>query len=326
LHASVFCVVLIAADMRAHGKLQCTHLHPHRHYYLCHCCHCCRLVLRDSDKGRFVLYPQTSHVIFPKKLAFGVTMLMMVNLAIARIPALYENYAYFEETGFYSYSTALILVALSILTIGTGAWYWSVSYMLFNREFTATPGDYNAIHDPTIGMVSMTAQIEGAMDVLSAVMLMNLAAENALRNLGFSALMNRAIQMFILLELLNAGQCFGFQVFLAGGTEDTPMDLVKWKAVLRSIRACIDLGVLSLRLVLWVKYNALSSVFLIKNLYNLLHTFAQIERYIGVRAYPKYTLFTEAVNPADWYGMSKTEWREATGSTIALQAQSGRAV
>ena len=112
----------------------------------------------------------------------------------------------------------------------------------------------------------------------------------------------------------------------AGGTDDTPMDLVKWKAILRSIRACIDLGVLSLRLVLWVKYNALSSVFLIKNLYNLLHTAAQIERYMGVRAYPKYTLFTESVSPADWYGMSKTEWRQATQSTITLQAQSGRAV
>jgi len=142
---------------------------------------------------------------------------MMVNLVIARIPAMYENYAFFHsDGGFYSYSTALGLVAMSILTIGTGAWYWSVSFMLFNREFTATPGNYNAIHDPTIGMVSMTAQIEGAMDVLSTVMLMNLAAENATRNLGFSPLMNRSIQMFILLELLNAGQCFGFQVFLAG--------------------------------------------------------------------------------------------------------------
>jgi hypothetical protein len=50
---------------------------------------------------------------------------------------------------------------------------------------------------------------------------------------------------------------------------------------------------------------------LIKNLYNLLHTGAQIERWSGVGRYPKYTLFTEFVPPADWYGMSKEEWRAA---------------
>ena len=115
-------------------------------------------------------------------------------------------------------------------------------------------------------------------------------------------------------------------MFLAGGTDDSPLHLVKWKAILRSIRAVIDLGVLTLRMVLWIKYHALSSVFLIKNVYNLIHTVSHIERWKGVRHYPKYTLFTESVAPKEWYGMSNSEWRDATGSTIALQAQSGRAV
>ena len=89
------------------------------------------------------------------------------------------------------------------------------------------------------------------------------------------------------------------QVFLAGGTDDTPMDLVKWKAKLRTMRAVIDLGTLILRVVLWVEYNALTSVFLIKNLYNLLHTGSQVERGYKIEKYPKYTLFTENVPPAE---------------------------
>lgn len=81
-----------------------------------------------------------------------------------------------------------------------------------------------------------------------------------------------------------------------------------------------------LRIVLWVKYGSVSSVFLIKNLYNLLHTAAQIERWSGVWRYPKHTIFTEFVPPADWYGMSKEEWRAATSNTLALQARAGRTV
>jgi len=138
---------------------------------------------------------------------------------------------------------------------------------------------------------------------------------------------NGAVQFFCLFELFNACQSFALGVTLAGGQDDTPLDLVsgwdwdcvsvclclclylylclglcltsplfsspappntqhtthntqqvKWKAWLRALRFLIDLGCFVLRLVLWVQYNALSSVFLIKNLYNLLHTYAQIER------------------------------------------------
>jgi hypothetical protein len=97
-------------------------------------------------------------------------------------------------------------------------------------------------------------------------------------------------------------------------------------AYLRVARGIIDFGAFVLRIVLWVKYGSVSSVFLIKNLYNLLHTAAQIERWSGVWRYPKRTLFTEFVPPADWYGMSKEEWRAATSNTITAQARAGRTV
>ncbi len=67
-------------------------------------------------------------------------------------------------------------------------------------------------------------------------------------------------------------------------------DLIRWKAYLRVFRCCIDFGVMIVRLVLWIQYGAITSVFLIKNMYNLLHGLSQIERYLGCRAYPLYTV------------------------------------
>ena len=82
---------------------------------------------------------------------------------------------------------------------------------------------YNAIHDPTIGMVSTATMIEGSLDVLSCSTLMALAAAD----LPMSV--NGAIVIFSLLELVNACQSFALQALLSGGHDDTPLDLVKWK-------------------------------------------------------------------------------------------------
>lgn len=86
-------------------------------------------------------------------------------------------------------------------------------------------------------------------------------------------------------------------------------DLVKWKAYLRTLRCLVDLGCFVLRIYLWITYDALSSVFLIKNLYNLLNTVAQIERSFGISKYLSgKTLFLEFVSAAEWYGMDKSKW------------------
>lgn len=169
-------------------------------------------------------------------------------------------------------------------------------------------------------MVVMATMTEGALDVLSCAQLMALAAYD------LPPQVNGAVVLFALLEMANAGQCFALQVLLSGGHDDTPLDLVKWKAYLRVARGVIDFGTFVLRLVLWIQYSAVSSVFLVKNLYNLIHAFAQVERWNGVSYYPKGTLFSEFVPPADWYGMSKEEWRDATSNTLAAQARSGRGV
>ena len=61
-------------------------------------------------------------------------------------------------------------------------------------------------------------------------------------------------------------------------------------------------------------------------LYNLLHTWVEVERATGIKNYPKGTLFTEFVPPQDWYGMSQHDWRIATSDTVVAQAQAGRKV
>lgn len=287
-------------------------------FYYCEHCH-----RKMSVEPRHWFLPQHSFVVYPSKLAVFFAGVMSANLFVARVPVLYSSALDMAPEGsgeLWTYSHALLVVMLSVVTIGSGAMYWYLSHLLFNKEFTACPGDYNAIHDPTISMVAVSTQIEGALDVLSCVTLMQLAT------LSLPAGVNGAVQFFCLFELFNAVQSFALQVLLAGGQDDTPLDLVKWKAWLRCFRGLIDFGCFILRLVLWVKYNALSSVFLIKNLYNLLHTYAQIERYFGVTKYPKYTLFTESVPAAEWYGLNREEWREATRSTVIQQAQAGRMV
>lgn len=257
-------------------------------------------------------YPQDGFIIFPKKMGAAFSIIMAGNLYLFRIPALYNNYDNFApadsgETA--TYPNALITLSLSILVIGAFGMFWYLSNMMFHKEFTASPGDYNSIHDPLINMVSMTTQIEGAMDVLSCIVLMQLAG-----NRIPDASMNNAIVMFSLFEILNACICFAMQAFLSSGADDTPRDLIRIKAYMRGVRAFIDFGVFILRMVLWIKYNALTSVFLVKNLYNLIHTMCQIERYGGVKNYPKYTLFTEAVPSYEWYGMSSQEWRKVAGA------------
>lgn len=179
---------------------------------------------------------------------------------------------------------------------------------------------YNAIHDPVIQMVSIASMTEGALDILSCSTLMQLASNN------LPSQMNGAIVLLSILEVVNGCISFGIQCSLSGGHDDTPLDLVRWNAYFRITRAFIDTAAIVLRLVLWIQYNAVSSVFLVKNLYNLLHTITQIERWQGVALYPKDTLFSQFVSPQEWYGLSKEQWRFATSETVLDQARSGRRV
>lgn len=114
-----------------------------------------------------------------------------------------------------------------------------------------------------------------------------------------------AIIFFAFLEIVNACQSFMLQVLLSAGHDDTPADLVRWRAKLRLGRGLIDLGTFALRLALWVRYGAVASVFLVKNLYNILHTISLVERSRGVKTYKKDTLFMQYVRPKDWYGMTQ---------------------
>ena len=124
-------------------------------------------------------------------------------------------------------------------------------------------------------MVALSTVVEGSLDILSCATLMDLASYN------LPPLVNGFIVVFCILEIINGCQSFALQGLLSGGHEDTPEHLINWKAKMRVIRGIIDFGTFILRLVLWVEYSAMSSVFLIKNLYNLLHTWVEVERYVG---------------------------------------------
>lgn len=75
---------------------------------------------------------------------WGVVMgaFLVANMFLARLPALYYNYDNManEEDSWTSYENATLLISLSVVPIALYAQYWSVSYMLFEKEFTACPG------------------------------------------------------------------------------------------------------------------------------------------------------------------------------------------
>jgi hypothetical protein len=169
-------------------------------------------------------------------------------------------------------------------------------------------------------MLAVATMTEGALDILSCSTLMQLAANN------LPAEMNGAIVLVCILEIINGCQSFALQCALSGGHDDTPLDLVRWNAYLRMFRVLIDAIAILLRVVLWIRFNAVSSVFLVKNMYNLIHTITQIERWKSCARYPKDTLFSQFVAPQEWYGLTNEQWRRATSETIALQARSGRRV
>lgn len=86
-----------------------------------------------------------SYVVFPSRKALVINIVMAVNMYAGRIPSLYYTFdhliaAGYSTTGWLSYDNLLLVVAMSVLPIGFAAMYWSVSFMLFRREFTACPG------------------------------------------------------------------------------------------------------------------------------------------------------------------------------------------
>jgi hypothetical protein len=271
----------------------------------------CRNVHRQSPtQGASWFWPKDSFVVFPKKRGVVLTLLFMINLYAARVPAIYYSYQSMDADdgsgNVCTYSNALLLITLSIVPIFCYAQFWSISYLLFRKEFTAAPGCYNAIHDPMNNMVAVSMMVEGAMDVISATQLMELATYS------LPGSVNGAVVIFSMLELFNGCSSFGFLVSLSGGHDDTPQDLVRWKAYMKFARLFVEFACFFLRMVLWVQYNAVSSVFLVKNLFSLIHAFNQCERYAGARTYTKRVLFNEYVPPQDWYGLTKEEFKVST--------------
>lgn len=268
----------------------------------------------------FIL-PEETYLNFPGWLGTILGIILAGNMYLARLPALYYNFSNMNDDNTWTnYDNALLLISISIIPIAFYAQYWSISYMLYNKEFTACPGNYNSIHDPIISMVAMSTITEGALDILSCSTFMALAANNLPNHI------NGAIVLFCILEIINGCTSFALQVVLSGGKGDTPTELIGWKSIVRGSRGIIDLGCFILRMILWINYHAVSSVFLIKNLYNLVHAFVEVERAIGIKYYPKGTLFTEFVPPSEWYGLSQAQWRVETSETIADQARAGRKV
>jgi hypothetical protein len=153
--------------------------------------------------------PHSGFFHFPWRMAAILGAALGLSLLAYRLPIAYVHYSAFTDSG-YSYDTAMLLVISSIVPLAAYSGYWSVAFMLFRKEFTAAPGNYHAIHDPSINMVVSVTQMEGALDVLSTATLMQLAVYE------LPPYVNHAVVLFCLLELLNAALCFTLPCTLSG--------------------------------------------------------------------------------------------------------------
>jgi hypothetical protein len=123
--------------------------------------------------------PKNDFAMFPKGLGAFTGLFMSLSLFSARVPVLYYSYDNFDKNGVnWSYNDAMLCLTMSIIPIALFGIYWSISYMVFRKEFTASPGNYNAIHDPTITMVVISTNTEGITDVISCAALMSLASNS----------------------------------------------------------------------------------------------------------------------------------------------------
>ena len=101
--------------------------------------------------------------------------------------------------------------------------------------------------------------------------------------------MNDLVLACALLEIWNACQSFALQALLSGGFDDTPLDLVKWKARLRMFRVPIDAGTFILRLFthihLYLLTHANIHTYIHTHTYILIHTYthAYIYSYVHIK-------------------------------------------
>ena len=101
--------------------------------------------LQPDSITRCFLLPQRSYVVFPSRKALVINIVLAINMYAGRLPALYYTYnkmLIHNEvlTGWLNYDNVLLIVSFSVLPIAFAAMYWSISFMLFRREFTACPG------------------------------------------------------------------------------------------------------------------------------------------------------------------------------------------
>ncbi len=79
---------------------------------------------------------------FPWAFSGGLTIIMFLNLFVARVPLIFYSYARLsgdDDAKIWTYDDALLAVNLSVVTFILGGIFWSLSYMMFRREFTACP-------------------------------------------------------------------------------------------------------------------------------------------------------------------------------------------
>eukprot|EP01084_Bolivina_argentea_P196780 337322_1 len=232
------------------------------------------LYFKDTYALELLGNPKRSlHLVF-------VMLLLELNIGCYRIPVYYYKYSQFSQNGIQSFES--LTYALMMAVLPYYAFHRTISYWFLKNHLSWNSGK---VEDPSYALTSQAACSEGVLDILSCSAFLMMAVDDNL-NGG----MQRTCVAFSILELLNGGFCFAASAMICHWNQhaNAMIRVISWS---RAIRFIIDTGAFIARMIVWLKFGVIGSVFMIKNIYHIIHCVASMRRAVGLDDFDRINTF-----------------------------------
>eukprot|EP01084_Bolivina_argentea_P196779 337318_1 len=217
-------------------------------------------------------------------------ILLEINMGSYRVPIYYHKYKTFASNdGINSFDS--ILYVLMLFIIPYYAFHKAIQCNFLKDHYWWTS---KKIEDSTYSLTSQAACSEGVLDVLSCSAFLSMAVDNNL-----NTYMQRTCAAFSILELLNGGLCYATSATICHEQFINPEKMIALVSASRKTRLLIDTGAFIVRMIAWLKFGVIGSVFMIKNLYHIIHAIAFSQRAKGMN-YVQTPFFFCTVSSEDW--------------------------
>ncbi|KAJ3425767.1 transmembrane protein 121b [Anaeramoeba flamelloides] len=196
-----------------------------------------------------------------------------VAFAGFRIPLLFWKANTFSTSvnNFFS-QTILSLILQGFLVFIFGMSKLMLLFHMKNTRYADHINGYYYIRDKSAPLIINSINVEGTMDFLSAI--------DLFQNYQFTQLdvsSKRASIAFSFFEILSSMICYGSTWLLASSGMEAE-EIPNFKAISRFVRMFVDVGSIILRIVVGAKTNTMSTIWIVKNIYQIFHGISQITR------------------------------------------------